>query len=245
MHLQKLTFNLAHILLIGSSILTGFESLDTFPKELLPLKHILSIETCVTIIASIAYSFLTQSYTTHQNFDLTFYRYLDWFATTPLLLLSLIIYLSYLKNKDENNQTPETEDDTFNIILKDKKIIIIIALNFLMLVFGYMGETKLINYIIANILGFIPFIIMLYIIWKNYCHSSNRNVFIAFSIIWSMYGIVYYFDNNNKNIGYNILDIIAKVGFGLLIWYKVIQYKLQNLNNLDYNIDYTNLITIK
>ena len=70
---------------------------------------------------------------------------------------------------------------------------------------------------------------MLYIIWKNYCHSSNRNVFIAFSIIWSMYGIVYYFDNNSKNIGYNILDIIAKVGFGLLIWYKVIQYKLQNL----------------
>ena len=55
MHLQKLTFNLAYILLIGSSILTGFESLNTFPKELLPLKHILSIETCVTIIASIAY----------------------------------------------------------------------------------------------------------------------------------------------------------------------------------------------
>ena len=245
MQLQKLTFNLAYILLIGSSILTGFESLNTFPKAILPLKYILSIETCVTIIATIAYSFLTQSYTTHQNFDLTFYRYLDWFATTPLLLLSLIIYLSYLKNKDENNQTPETEDDTFNIILKDKKIIIIIVLNFLMLVFGYMGETKLINYILANCLGFIPFIIMLYIIWKNYCNSSNINIFIAFSIIWSMYGIVYFFDNNSKNIGYNILDIIAKVGFGLLIWYKVIQYKLQNINNLEYSIDYTNLITIK
>ena len=62
MHLQKLTFNLAYILLIGSSILTGFESLNTFPKEIVPLKHILSIETCVTIIASIAYAFLTQSF---------------------------------------------------------------------------------------------------------------------------------------------------------------------------------------
>ena len=235
MHLQKLTFNLAYILLIGSSILTGFGSLNTFSKAILPLKYILSIETCVTIIASIAYSFLIKSYVTKQNFDLTFYRYLDWFATTPLLLLSLIIYLSYLKNKYENNKTIETEDDTFNIILKDNKILIIILLNFLMLVFGYMGESKVMNYILANILGFIPFIIMLYIIWKNYCNQSNIIVFIIFSIIWSMYGIVYFFNNNSKNIAYNILDIIAKVGFGILIWYQVIQYKLENINNLDNN----------
>ena len=237
MHLQKLTFNLAYILLIGSSILTGFGTLNTFPKEILALKYILSIETCVTIIASIAYSFLIKSYVTKQNFDLTFYRYLDWFTTTPLLLISLIIYLSFLKNKYENNKTIETEDDTFNIILKDNKILIIILLNLLMLIFGYMGESRVINYILANILGFIPFITMLYIIWKNYCNQSNIDVFIIFSVIWTMYGIVYYFDSNSKNISYNILDIIAKVGFGILIWYKIIQYKLENINNLDNKLD--------
>ena len=237
MNLQKLTFNLAYILLIGSSFLTGFGLLNTFPKEILALKYILSIETCVTIIASIAYSFLIKSYTVKQNFELTFYRYLDWFATTPLLLISLIIYLSYLKNKYENDKTIETNDDTFNIILKDNKILIIILLNFLMLVFGYMGEFRVMNYILANILGFIPFIIMLYIIWKNYCNQSNIDVFIIFSIIWTMYGIVYFFDSNSKNISYNILDIIAKGGFGILIWYKIIQYKLENINNLDKNID--------
>jgi bacteriorhodopsin len=218
MHLQKLTFNLAFILLIGSSILTGFESFNTFPKEILPLKYILSIETCVTIIASIAY-------------------YLDWFATTPLLLISLIIYLSYLKNKYENDKTIDTNDDTFNIILKDKKVLIIILLNFLMLVLGYMGESKFMNYILANILGFIPFIIFLYIIWANYCNKSNIHVFIIFTVIWTMYGIVYFFGNNSKNIMYNILDIIAKGGFGLLVWYQVIQYRLENINNLDSNQD--------
>ena len=235
MQLQKLTFNLAYILLIGSSILTGFGTLNTFPKEILALKYILSIETCVTIIASIAYSFLIKSYVTKQNFELTFYRYLDWFTTTPLLLISLIIYLSFLKNKYDNNKTIEKDDDTFNIILKDNNILIIILLNLLMLSCGYMGESKVMNYILANILGFIPFIIMLYIIWKNYCNQSNIIVFIIFSIIWTMYGVVYFFDNNSKNIAYNVLDIIAKVGFGLLIWYHVIQYKLENINNLDYN----------
>ena len=233
MHLQKLTFNLAYILLIGSSILTGFGTLNTFPKEILPLKYILSIETCVTTIASVTYSFLIKSYVTKQNFDLTFYRYLDWFVTTPLLLISLIIYLSYLTNKYENSKTIETDDDTFNVILKDNTLFIIILLNLLMLMFGYIGESKVMNYIVANILGFIPFILMLYIIWKNYCNQSNSIVFIVFSIIWTMYGIVYFFDNNSKNIAYNVLDIIAKVGFGILIWYHVIQYKLENIDTLD------------
>ena len=241
MHLQKLTFNLAYILLIGSSILTGFGTLNSFPKEILPLKYILSIETCVTIIASVAYSFLIKSYVTKQNFDLTFYRYLDWFTTTPLLLISLIIYLSYLTNKYENNKTIETDDDTFNIILKDNKILIIILLNLFMLIFGYMGESKVMNSIVANILGFIPFILMLYIICKNYCNQSNIHVFIIFSIIWSMYGIVYYFDHNSKNISYNILDIIAKVGFGILVWYHVIQYKLEHIDNLKSNETIDNL----
>jgi hypothetical protein len=245
MQLQKLTFNLAYILLIGSSILTGFGTLNTFPKEILALKYILSIETCVTIIASIAYSFLIKSYVTKQNFELTFYRYLDWFTTTPLLLISLIIYLSFLKNKYDNNKTIEKDDDTFNIILKDNNILIIILLNLLMLSCGYMGESKVMNYILANILGFIPFIIMLYIIWKNYCNQSNIIVFIVFSIIWTMYGVVYFFDINSKNIAYNVLDIIAKVGFGILIWYHVIQYKLENINNLDYNDNNNNDIIKK
>ena len=243
--MQKLTFNLAYILLIGASILTGFGTLNTFPKEILPLKYILSIETCVTIIASVAYSYLISSYTTKQNFDLTFYRYLDWFATTPLLLISLIIYLSYVKNKYENNKTIEKTDDSFNIILKDNKILIIILLNLIMLTFGYMGEAKVMNYILANILGYIPFIIMLYMIWKNYCNQSNIYIFIVFSIVWSMYGIVYYFDNNSKNISYNILDIIAKVGVGIVIWYQVVQYKLENIDNLKNNISNDNNIVKK
>ena len=102
-----------------------------------------------------------------------------------------------------------------------------------MLSFGYMGESKVITYIFANILGFIPFIIMLYLIWKYYCNKSNIIVFIVFSIIWSMYGIVYFFDNNSKNISYNILDIITKVGLGILIWYQSIQYKLETIEKIE------------
>ena len=40
-----------------------------------------------------------------------------------------------------------------------------------------------------------------------------------------------------KNISYNILDIIAKVGVGIVIWYQVVQYKLETI---DGELDTTN-----
>ena len=241
----KISFYFAYFFLAGSTVLTAFEVLNYFPVKYEALKYILTLETTVNIIASIAYNKLI-TLIDQPNYDnITIFRYLDWFATTPLLLISLIIYLSYVKNKNENNKTIEKKDDTYNIILKDNNILIIILLNLLMLTFGYIGEAKVMNYIVANILGYIPFILMLYMIWKNYCDQSNMYIFIIFSVVWSMYGVVYYFDNNRKNISYNILDIIAKVGVGILIWYQVVQYKLENIDNLKNNIGNDNNIVKK
>ena len=59
-------------------------------------------------------------------------------------------------------------------------------------------------------------------------YNSNKNIFTIFIIIWSLYGVIYFLPNIPKNISYNILDIIAKVGFGLLIWFEVVNLRLQN-----------------
>ncbi len=83
------------------------------------------------------------------------------------------------------------------------------------------------NHILACVLGFIPFIVMFYLIWEWYGDSiKNKKIFIIFIVVWALYGIVYFLPNIPKNISYNILDVIAKVGFGLLIWFEVVQLRL-------------------
>ncbi len=155
------------------------------------------------------------------------FRYLDWYATTPLLLLSFIIYLNYLNNKSQ--AIAENDPEKANLIKLDYgKIFVILCLNFAMLTFGYLGENKFMNHTWACILGFIPFIAMIYLLWIWYRNESNDMIFNIFTVVWALYGIVYFLPTIWKNLSYNTLDIIAKVGFGFLVWYELIQRRLTN-----------------
>lgn len=224
-----LSFHLTYFFLIGSSIITYSEMFTYYPPNLLPLKYILSLETGITIIAAIAYNNLINIMKQPHHPDIISFRYLDWFCTTPLLLLSFIIYMNYLTNKYE--AITEKKEDKPNIIKLDhNKIIIIIILNLLMLFFGFLGENKYINHVIANILGFIPFIIIIYLLWKWYQNKSNTIILNIFTIIWTSYGFVYFLPTIWKNLFYNLLDIISKCGFGILVWYELINQKLGNPN---------------
>jgi bacteriorhodopsin len=238
--LFELSFYFAYFFLAGSTALTAFEVFNTFPSKYEPLKYILAIETTVNIIASVAYSSLI-TLVKQQNFsNITSYRYLDWFATTPLLLISLTLYLQYKKSINTNTAPnapttiPTTIPTTTQNIIQNAQVKfeydrlgIIVGLNVLMLIFGYLGETGKMNHILACVLGFIPFIVMFYLIWEWYGDSiKNKKIFIIFIVVWALYGIVYFLPNIPKNISYNILDVIAKVGFGLLIWFEVVQLRL-------------------
>jgi len=229
--LFELSFYFAYFFLAGSTALTAFEVFNTFPSKYEPLKYILAIETTVNIIASVAYSSLI-TLVKQQNFsNITSYRYLDWFATTPLLLISLTLYLQYKKSINTNTapNTTNANNTIQNAPVKFEydRLGIIVGLNVLMLIFGYLGETGKMNHILACVLGFIPFIVMFYLIWEWYGDSiQNKKIFIIFIMVWSLYGIVYFLPNIPKNISYNILDVIAKVGFGLLIWFEVVQLRL-------------------
>jgi bacteriorhodopsin len=222
--LFDISFYFAYIFLAGSSTLTAFEVFSYFPANYQALKYILAIETTVNIIASVAYNNLLGFINPPNYISLTQFRYLDWFATTPLLLISFTLYLQYLKSSNKENQN---EKNKLTVQFDYHKIGLLILLNFIMLIFGYLGETGYINHLLGCILGFIPFIILFTYIWQWYGDViKNKRIFTIFIIVWSMYGIVYFLPNKPKNISYNVLDVIAKVGFGMLIWVEVVRLRL-------------------
>jgi hypothetical protein len=90
-----------------------------------------------------------------------------------------------------------------------------------MLLFGYLGETTAIPLLLGVSLGFIPFLIYYYIIYKKYALLSNDGIkiFFYFFIFWSLYGIVAVLPYKIKNTCYNILDLFSKNFFGLFLTY--------------------------
>ena len=139
------------------------------------------------------------------------------------MLFTLIIYLIYLKNKEEQKDTTKLE--LFNLMyVNSKHIINVVYLNWLMLIFGYLGEMQIISTVSGVILGFIPFLIYYYIIYVNYATQSKDGwkLFLYFFFFWGLYGFVAFLPYYIKNACYNILDLFSKNFFGLFLSYIIL-----------------------
>jgi len=184
------------------------------------IRQLLILELIVQFFEGTFYFWLAHNFTKVVN--VTPKRYIDWVITTPTMLITLIMYLIFL-NKKAENKTNELE---FFTLLKDNSNIIIpvVVLNWLMLLFGYLGEMKIIPVLLGVFLGFIPFLIYYYMIYVNYVtqNTSGYLLFWYFFFFWSLYGFVAVLPYYVKNSFYNILDLFAKNFFGLFLSYIII-----------------------
>ena len=121
-------------------ILTSVISLHGFFVKLDPsnqiLKGVLGIETFVQFVETFTYLWIIM--TIHRIDNMTPRRYFDWVITTPIMLISTIIYMDYVSDKETNGTTNKTlkgfYDENKGDILK------LFVYNGLMLTFGYLGE---------------------------------------------------------------------------------------------------------
>ena len=204
----KKSYVVSSLILFGSSFITLIEALKT---DSVRARHILNLETVVSIIAGYVYLKFVEiiekkELTKETHKEIVQYRYIDWFITTPLLILALICFFTYY---DKNP-------------LNFKYYLLAIGFNFLMLYEGYLGETGSIDKMEGFYMGFMGYIGMMLTIWCYYVHKQERYhqkiIFFVFAIIWSFYGIAYLLDDRTKNLIYNILDVFSKTMFGLFMW---------------------------
>jgi bacteriorhodopsin len=206
----KMSFTLTYVLLLTTSLVTFIEAIRTQNPL---IRHIFNLETAVSLVGGYFYSVFVGMIDDFKKrnvpFDwdaITKIRYLDWSITTPMMLLSLCLVLAKESKK----------------IIHLTTILLIVFLNYVMLYVGYLGEIKVLNRTLACIGGFIPFVIMFYIIFKNYTvidkGFSKYYLFVIYVVTWSFYGLVYLLGDEYKNIAMNLLDCFSKCVVGLLLW---------------------------
>ena len=204
-NIVKNSFYIANAMLFTTGIITFIEALRTKDEK---FRHIMNIETCISIIASYFYcKFITMIDSEEIDYDkINIIRYTDWFISTPFMLLALGLVLTY----------------NLDISFKFKSFLIMVLLNFGMLIFGYLGEIKKINKGFATVGGFIMFAFLFYYIYsrfvKNKKNIQNTFIFFVFIIIWGIYGIAYLAEPKLKNLIYNILDVFSKCFVGIGFW---------------------------
>ena len=220
----KYLFYVTLVISIVVQIITGIIEIGTFFVKVPPIysiiRQLLLLELVVQFFEGSFYVWLAYNFTKVLN--VTPKRYIDWFITTPTMLITLMIYLIYLNNVVEN----KTNELDFFTLLKDNSNIFIpvVLLNWLMLLFGYLGEMRIIPVLLGVFLGFIPFLLYYYIIYVNYVTQNTNGylLFWYFFFFWSMYGFVAVLPYYVKNAFYNILDLFAKNFFGIFLSYIII-----------------------
>ena len=209
-------------------IITGIIEVNSLfirvPLKFLFLKQIMLLEVFTQFIEGLFY--IHWLYNFHNIINVTPRRYFDWIITTPTMLISLIFYLIFLEYKDNNKSDKLNFFKLFN--KEFYTIITVLLLNWAMLLFGYLGEISAIPLLLGVLLGFIPFLIYYYIIYKKYALLSNDGlkIYIYFLFFWSLYGIVAVLPYKIKNMCYNILDLFSKNFFGLFLSYLLFTNKL-------------------
>lgn len=199
-----------------------FLSLNQFDKK---WRTSVLVSGLITFIAAVHY-FYMKEYWAGVGESPTFFRYVDWILTVPLMCLEFFLILKVAGAKTD-------------LLWK------MIGLSVVMLVTGYLGETvyKDSAALWGGISGLAYFVIV-YEIWLGsafkLAKAAGGNVLAAHKILcwfvlvgWSIYPLGYMMGttgwynsvipSGNIDIAYNIADAINKIGFGLVIYNLAVQ----------------------
>ena len=198
----KTSFFVSYLVLFGYTCITLIEAIRT---PFTHVRHIMNLETAISLVAGLVYGYFNTEIQKDKP-DLQYIsqvRYVDWMITTPMILLVLLLFY--------NPKSASVDYKTYGGVL---------ALNAGMLMSGYYGETGALTKLQGGGLGFVFFAALLYLLYSCCIpKSSNMTVFAVFAGIWTLYGLNFYVSNEEtKNTNYNVLDVMSKALFGIVLW---------------------------
>jgi bacteriorhodopsin len=233
------SFYITYVFLLTTTAITFIEALRSPIPQ---IRHIMNLETCISIVASYFYGLFIEEINKAQNL----YNVKDDNKDNNNNIIDNIVNtdsaiikpLSVIPIEKINNMRYIDWSITTpfmllvlsmvlgyenKVLVKFRPFMLTMVLNFAMLAFGYSGEIGLLNKNIAGFMGFIFFFLTYGTIWKLFMTGSkitiqSKFIFWIFLGTWSLYGVFYYTNEATKLIGYNILDLIAKAFVGIFFW---------------------------
>ena len=195
-----------------------FLSLSQFDKK---WRTSVLVSGLITFIAAVHYFYMRDYWASHMESP-TFFRYVDWVLTVPLMCLEFYLILKVAGAKQ-------------SLLWR------MIGFSIIMLVTGYLGEAVYRDN--AAFWGFVSgvaYFVIVYDIWlraaAKLAKEAGGDILAAHKILcwfvlvgWSIYPLGYMLGtdgwysglhalNLNIDVVYNIADAINKIGFGLVIY---------------------------
>lgn len=140
----------------------------------------------------------------------TWYRYLDWYISTPIMLVQTMALLEYMRD------TTLTVGTFASVHWRD--MLYVILVNSFMLSFGLSAELGWIPRGPAIALGFVPFVAVFAVMFARFSHdAASVGILLFMCVVWALYGFAALLAYVPKNVAYNCLDVLSKNFYGVVV----------------------------
>lgn len=137
----------------------------------------------------------------------TWTRYLDWFFSTPIMLVSTVLFFLHRS---------ETRYSTF---VHSARLPSIVAVNAFMLACGFayeLGATpRLASVAVGSVALGGSFALMA--TYVDFGDGLSVGLWLSMAVVWALYGVAALLPYTEKNVGYNMLDIVSKNFYGVFL----------------------------
>lgn len=190
--------------ILGLVTLIGFIKVPTENTQFLWVLLVLDI--VVQLIEFVFYAY----FVCVRRLD-TWYRYLDWYISTPIMLIQTMALLEYM-----NDATISIDRFTR---AHSNDMIYVVLVNWIMLSFGLSAEFEWIPRTVAIGFGFLPFVAVFTAMFARFSRgdAASVGILVFVCVVWALYGVAAFLSYAPKNIAYNCLDVVSKNFYGVVV----------------------------
>lgn len=218
----KFTLYMSITIQVIALLLGFFAQMKKVNEENRLLHDIMTMENIVQIVEFSFYISISIFVVNFIDTDIAKFRYYDWMITTPIMLITTMLYFIH-NNKCKEQQRDKDKMNIWSIVKDEKESILKIVLSNLgMLVVGYLQEIGKVSLLFSTITGFGFLDYSFYQLYQYIGDGNSKKLFWFMFLIWSFYGFAAMMKNKVKNTMYNVLDVVSKNFYGIFIAYQIL-----------------------
>ena len=167
------------------------------------VRSILAVESVSQLVEFVYYAVAVLAYGGVLE---TWTRYLDWYISTPVMLLSTSMFFFHRSGRD-----PWTA-------LEGPHLYLSWTWNSVMLGFGLAIELDVMPRFLGLFLGSAAFVASWTFLARDLPDDAlSTGLFFAIFAVWALYGVAAAFPFAPRNVAYNLLDLVSKNFYGLFL----------------------------